>query len=192
MIGIFLDTEANGLDFSINRCIEIALKLVNLDSKELIASYESIIYQDANIWAKSDPASLKVNGFSYDIVEKGKKESDVSKDIIELFLKHQIHRTNAIYICQNPSFDRAFFAQIVSSKVQEENLWPYHWLDLASMFWALSLNGKFKDVKNPFDVGLSKNKIAKYLKLDEEKMPHKAMRGVDHLMECYFKLNPSY
>ena len=49
------------------------------------------------------------------------------------------------------------------------------------MHFALCIKNKY-----PF-AGFSKDKIAKSLNLPEEKKPHKAMRGVDHLLLCYEK-----
>lgn len=190
MLGIFLDIESNGLNVMKHRAIEIALKFVDLQTKQEIASYCSIIYQPKEVWGKSDPNSLKVNGFTYDMLLAGKKEEEVAQEIIALFQKHHINRDHAVYICQNPSFDRSFFSQLIDSEIQEKYLWPYHWLDLASMFWALTLKKFYNNTSPaPWVTGISKNKIAKYLNLAEEASPHRAMQGVDHLIECYFALN---
>lgn len=185
MIGIFLDIESNGLNVFKHRCLEIAIKLISLENHNELGSYSSIVGQPESVWEKSDPNSLKVNGFTFEMLHEGKSESEVSSEIIRLFDKHQIDRKNAVYICQNPSFDRSFFAQLIDPELQEQKLWPYHWLDLASMFWALSLKGSLDSSPLPWEVGISKNKIASYLELDEEKTPHRAMQGVDHLIECY-------
>ncbi len=190
MIGIFLDIESNGLNVMKHRALEIALKFISLDSKSELDAYSSIVCQPPTIWKKSDPRSLEVNGFTFDMLKEGKEESLVGDEIINLFKKHHIDRTNAVYICQNPSFDRSFFAQLVDPEIQESNLWPYHWLDLASMFWALRLKEyKAKKSPPPWEIGISKNKIAAHFNLKEEAHPHKAMQGVEHLIECYFTLN---
>ena len=87
---------------------------------------------------------------------------------------------------QNPSFDRAFFAQIIDPDLQEKLLWPYHWLDLASMYWAKALTKEKTEAnKMPWVTGLSKDKIATVYKLPAEGKPHRAMNGVDHLILCY-------
>lgn len=190
MIGIFLDIESNGLNVFEHHVLEIALKLVDLSSKKIINSYSSIVKQSQSVWAKSDPESLKINGFTYSMAESGKSIEAVNQEIIALFKKHHISRDNAVYICQNPSFDRSFFSQIIDPSIQEKNNWPYHWLDLASMFWALTLK-KYLAGQSlpPWELGISKNKIAAFLKLAPEKEPHRAMQGVEHLIECYFALN---
>lgn len=190
MIGIFLDIESNGLNVFEHHALEIAIKLIDLSSKQTINSYTCIIKQSKDVWAKSDPESLKVNGLTYSMVEKGKPTEIVSQEIINLFKNHHISRDNAVYICQNPSFDRAFFSQLINPNIQEKNNWPYHWLDLASMFWALTLQTYLaKKSLPPWELGISKNKIAASLKLAPEKEPHRAMQGVEHLIECYFALN---
>lgn len=187
MIGIFLDIESNGLNVMKHRVLEIAFKFICLLSKKEHLAYSSIVSQPASIWERSDPNSLKVNGFTFEMLKEGKPESVVAEEIVELFQKYHIHREQAVFICQNPSFDRSFFSQLIDPELQEKHLWPYHWLDLASMFWALSLK-KFHagESKPPWEIGISKNKIALQYHLKEEAHPHKAMQGVEHLIECYF------
>lgn len=181
MIGIFLDTETNGLDFVQNKTLEIAICLMNLENFEVLHRYDTCIYYDKEIFLKSDPQSLYINGFTYDMIETGKTIDKVAFEIKEIFNRFNIKRDNAIFVCQNPSFDRAFFSQILTVKEQEKMRLPYHWLDLASMFFALQFHAEVK----PWKIGFSKDKIAKHLFLDEEKRPHRAMNGVDHLICCY-------
>jgi oligoribonuclease len=190
MLGIFLDSETNGLNPKIHRLLEIAYKVVDLSSGFLCESYHSVISQPQEIWQKSDPISLKANGLTKDLVDQGSTEAEVQKQILHSFHKIPIQRKNAIFICQNPSFDRAFFSQLVDADLQEKLLWPYHWLDLASMFWAtqMVLVRKNSSEKYPWDVGLSKDQIATFLHLPKESSPHRAMNGVDHLLYCYQRI----
>ena len=74
--------------------------------------------------------------------------------------------------------------QIINLKSQEKLKLPYHWLDLASMFFGVNA---IKD-ELPWGSGLSKDNIARYLNLPEENSPHRAEQGVDHLILCYDKL----
>lgn len=175
MLGVFLDLETNGLNAFKHRILEIAFQIIDLETGAVKDSYESIIKQPEAIWKQSDPDSLQVNGFTFEMIQKGKPEEQVSQEIIALVNKWNIKRGTGIFIGQNPSFDRMFFNQIVSPDLQEGASWPYHWLDLASMYWA----------KRQGSLALSKNAIAKELGLPEEEMPHKAMNGVRHLLACY-------
>lgn len=185
MLGIFLDSEANGLDPFIHKMIEIAFKFVNLSTGKEIESYQTIIFQTKAFWKKSDPQSLEVNGFTYEMVSKGKKEIDVKTEIIDIFLKHKISRGNSVFICHNPFLDHLFFSKLIKQAEQEKFFWPYYWLDFASMYFALELH-KTKNFKT--FAGFSKDKIAKSLKLPSEETPHKAINGVDHLILCYKSL----
>ncbi|MDN3507786.1 MAG: exonuclease domain-containing protein, partial [Simkaniaceae bacterium] len=136
MIGIFLDSETNGLNPHNHRIIDIAFRLIDLESGDEIASFSSIVYQNDDIWEKSNPDSLAINGFTREMAMQGRREDDVAADIKKIFEKHEIDRSNSVFICQNPSFDRIFFSQLISPDLQEELNWPYHWLDLASMHWG--------------------------------------------------------
>lgn len=182
MIGIFLDSETNGLNAQKHRIVELSFKMIDVASSEVLEDFTSLVYQPQEVWEQSDPNSLKVNGFTKEMTDQGRKEEDVAADIKEIFLRRGIARGKAVFICQNPSFDRVFFSQIISPDYQEEQNWPYHWLDLASMYW-----GKLMTTKEnlPWETGFTKDKIAKACGIPSEEAPHRADRGVDHLVACY-------
>ena len=175
MLGIFLDLETNGLNAFKQRVLEIAFQIIDLESGELKASYDAVVAQSKEVWDKSNPDSLKVNGFTFEMCLLGRPESEIAKEVLTLLTKWKIKRDSAVFICQNPSFDRIFFSQLIDPDTQEKEGWPYHWLDLASMYWA----------KEKGSLALSKNAIARKLGLAEEPIPHKAMHGVKHLLLCY-------
>ena len=180
MLAIFLDIETSGLNFSKHVPLEIAFRVVDLFSGKEIVSYERIISCSKETFDKANADSLKVNGITFADSQKGVKLEVVSKEIVDIFSKNDLIRGKSVFICQNPSFDRMFFAKIVDCDIQENNLWPYHWFDLASMFFAI--HGKqYLKKRNLF----SKDLIASYLNLPKENSPHSAIRGVDHLILCY-------
>ena len=186
MLAIFLDTESTGLDFRRHNILEIAFKIIDVSTGELRASYNSCISLSSEAWQNKDPSSIEINGFTWEETLKGKPIAVVGKEIIDLFTSLQIERGKAVFICQNPAFDRSLFSQLIDVYTQEKLHWPYHWLDFASMYWAL----RFRDSMNrgvpfPEQINLSKNEIAKMYGLQEESHPHRAMNGVDHLILCY-------
>ena len=186
MQAIFLDIETTGLDPYRHSVIEIALKIIDLPSGTLRGAYQAILKLSKHAWDKRDPSSIQINGFSWDEVRHGADPKEVHREIIELFQASGIVRGKAVFICQNPSFDRAFFIQLIDTYTQEKMNWPYHWLDLASMFWAVShLQRTEKGEPCPESMILSKNEIARIYSLPPEIEPHKAMNGVDHLIACY-------
>src|SRR5579872_220067 len=139
VLGIFLDSETNGLNIFKHKMIEIAFKIVDIENGASVDAFQAVIAISSEDWKKSDPESLGVNGFSWhDIATQGVSAADVSLAITECFGRNKIKRGDAVFICQNPSFDRAFFSQLIDPESQEKMGWPYHWLDLASMYWAES------------------------------------------------------
>ncbi len=186
MIGVFLDTETNGLNSQIHRIVELAFQIVDLTSGEIKTEYQTLIAPSIEAWEKSDQESLRINGFTWGEVSKGKTPRHVSQTIIDLFTRCGVRRKKAVFICQNPSFDRVFFSQLIDSDTQEMLSWPYHWLDLASMYWALTIEkAKLKKGPLPWETGFSKDLIAAQYKLPGEEKPHRAMNGVRHLLLCY-------
>lgn len=182
MLGIFLDIETTGLNSQKHSPIDIALKVIDLNDFKEIGHYQSIIALSQEAWDRRDPMSIEINGFTWERTQQGKFPAVVGKEIIALLTSLQIQRGSSIFICQNPAFDRGFFNQMVDVYVQELLNWPYHWLDLASMFWARRVAS---EGKLPERISLSKNDIAKAYGLSTEPTPHNAMGGVDHLIQCY-------
>ncbi|NNM44338.1 MAG: 3'-5' exonuclease [Chlamydiae bacterium] len=186
MLGIFLDTETNGLNARKHKILDIAFKIIDVKTGIFLDEFQSLVFQPLEEWAHSDQESLHVNGFSWEDISKGESLKTISSEIQRIFIKHDIKRGKAVFICQNPSFDRAFFSQIIDADTQESLLWPYHWLDLASMYWVTSIQkGKSNPAFFPWETGLSKDKIAAAYKLDPETKPHRAINGVNHLIACY-------
>lgn len=188
MLIIFLDTETTGLDPSIHKVLEIAFKILDTRRDQLICSYSSLLRHHDDVWNKRDPVSFQVNKLEKEFVNQyGKDPKVVSQEILNLFSLYNVNKTTAVFLCQNPSMDRSFFSHLISPKLQNDNNVPYHWLDLASMFWGLEgvINKNFCESANNL---LSKDNIANYLGLEKEKFPHRAFQGVEHLMFCYMKL----
>lgn len=186
MLAIFLDMETTGLDQSKHHAIDIAFTIVDVSTGKEILSYQSIIKHPLEIWLYHDPVSIEVNGYTFEAICKGKEVQVVKDEIIELFKQAGIKRGSSCFICQNPGFDRSFFSQLVDVYTQETLNWPYHWLDLASMYYA-SVHRKCILENKPFpkEFNLSKNAIAKSYGLAEEENRHIAMNGVNHLIACY-------
>ena len=183
MLGVFLDTETSGLDPFVHVPLELAFVIVDLVSGQELCAFETLFQVSEEAWAARDQTSVSVNGLTFEDVSKGILPSQAMPEIETLFSDYQINNDRAFFICQNPSFDRPFFSKIIPSYRQEMLRFPYHWLDLASMFWAIQ--GVKKQKREPFYIRVSKDTIAKALGLAPEATPHRAMNGVRHLLACY-------
>jgi oligoribonuclease len=190
MQAIFLDIETTGLDPYQHRPIDLAFKVLDLKSGALLATYRQIINLSYEVWERHDPVSIQINGYSFEEISTGKNSVDVSKDVINILTDLGVERGKTVFICQNPAFDRAFFDHIVPVYTQEKLNWPYHWLDLASMYWAFYLKDlHLQGLPIPDRLNLSKNEIGKRYGIPPEEGPHRAMNGVDHLIQCYNAVN---
>lgn len=186
MKGIFLDIETTGLD-ALEHCpIDIAFKVIELATGKVLATYQSLIKPSADDWAKRDPTSLEINGYKLKQLADGQDPQAVAREIIDILSNLDIVRGKAFFICQNPAFDRGFFIRLIPVYTQEKMNWPYHWLDLASMYWAIIVQ---KSIQNgniiPDKIVPSKNNIAEQYHLPPELPPHHAIGGVNHLIRCY-------
>lgn len=181
MIGIFLDTETNGLDPYIHTMTELAIELIDLSNGYPLDEYTTTFQLTPDQFSQSDPCSLSYTGITFEKLQTGKPISKIQQEVLDFFHSHHLVRDRAIFICQNPSFDRIFFSQLISSKLQEQQQFPYRWLDLASMYWANALGSGV-----PIEmIHLSKDDIAQQFGLPPEAKPHRAIGGVRHLIECY-------
>jgi oligoribonuclease len=186
VLGVFLDTETNGLNARKHRVLELAYTLLDMETGAHRGEFQSIVYQSHELWQQSDPESLRVNGFTWEEISQGKKSDEIQKAVVAHFEQEGIRRGKAVFICQNPSFDRAFLSQLIDPDLQEKLGWPYHWLDLASMYWVESLRiGRKEPSRLPWNTGFSKDRIAAAYHLPPEEKPHRAMNGVHHLILCY-------
>jgi oligoribonuclease len=186
MHAIFLDMETTGLDSKRHFAIDVAFRIIEIQSWSAKASYQSVIKQPKEAWDCQDPMSIQINGYSWEKVQSGKDPALVGQEIISIFTELGIERGKAVFICQNPAFDRAFFSQLIDVYTQEKLNWPYHWLDLASMYWAvLTLKCRSQNTPFPAKINLSKNSIAQEYSIPAEIEPHVALNGVEHLIKCY-------
>ena len=184
VLGLFLDLETNGLDPWRHVPIDLAIRFVDLRSGRQMGLYETKIACSREEWDRADPESTKVNGLRWEDVEHAPPRERVGQELLQLFKQLDVRRGSAVFVGQNPSFDRAFFSQLVPVEQQEALQLPYHWLDLASMYWAYVVLDWRRGGEQSF-LGFSKDQIAQTMGLPPEKKPHGALQGVDHLLACY-------
>lgn len=182
MKAIFVDIETTGLDFDVHVPIDIAVAVLDLDDMTSLVTYTACITLDASDWILADKKALEVNGFIPENTLLSKNDWQVGKEIEEFLVKQGVCKDESFFICQNPSFDRPFFLQLISQERMNELNWPYHWLDLASMFWIKFYGSCYPA---PSKLSLSKDSIAKHFGLPPERKPHRALNGVLHLIQCY-------
>ena len=85
MLGIFLDTETNGLNAQKNKIIEIAFRIVDVTTGQVLETYQSLVFQEKKEWDQSNRESLNVNGLCYEEVQKGKLPAIVAEENDPLF-----------------------------------------------------------------------------------------------------------
>lgn len=187
MRAAFIDIETNGLNFNLHVPLEIAVIGCDLNSTTPCFTYNTFIQCSKQDFESSQQDALKVNGITYEDVKDAPTYFQVMNEMEEKFKTHNIVRNKALLICQNPSFDRPFFHKIVPEDHMRNLNFPYHWLDLASMYWMkYYYDRSFID-----ELSLSKDAIAKSLELPEEIKPHRAYNGAKHLMDSYNSLRKS-
>lgn len=193
MKAVFIDIETTGLDFDVHVILDIGVVIVDLNDYSQVQAYTSCIRCDTHDWLLADKKALEVNGFTEgNHWQLAKDDWVVSQEIEDFLVKNEIIKGKAFFICQNSSFDRPFFRQLMSQERVEELNLPYHWLDLASMYW-IKFYGSFWPIPSAnciipeyeYEISLSKDSIAKHFGIPPEEKPHRALNGVMHLIKCY-------
>ncbi len=193
MKAVFIDIETTGLDFDKHVALDVGIIIVDLNDFTDIKTYTSCILRHAFDWYRADKKALEINGYTRENHSPNAKEHIlVSQEIEEFLVSNEIKRGKSLFICQNPSFDRPFFHQLLSQERMNDLDMPYHWLDLASMYW-IKFYGSYRPIPCPdciiiglnYEISLSKDSIAKSFGIPAEIKPHKAMGGCIHLFECY-------
>lgn len=177
---IFIDIETTGLDSA--KDVPLELAIIILDAADLGQFYnaEYVVRQEDVVLNKLGHISESIHGITRDEIRDGYNTYQIFLAVSDAFNLMKISKDNSVFIAQNPSFDRQFFNHIFPAEYQIQENWPYHWLDLASMFWATE--------QAPEHMLLSKDNIADRLGVEPELKPHRAMQGVKHLIKCYLTL----
>src|SRR5437764_15263021 len=118
MLLVFLDTETTGIDPTKHRIIDISLKVVNPETFTTLSSYNSLISQPPEIWDRADPQSIQFVGMTFEELKMGKPEEVVAQEIATILNGCRLKQHSGAFLCQNPSFDRAFFSQLISVQQQ--------------------------------------------------------------------------
>jgi len=187
---VFVDIETTGLDFDMHAPLDIALVVADIDEFswwQKVHAYTACIACDAHDWALAEKEALQVNGYTPENhAPLAKHPAEVKAEIIKFLDHHGIQKDHSFFLCQNPAFDKPFFLQIISQDEMKDRGWPYHWLDLASMFWIKFYGSCYP---SPHKLSLSKDNIAKHFGLSWESRPHRAINGAMHLVHCYQKVS---
>lgn len=196
MRAIFIDLETTGLDFDKHIVLDVGVVIADLNDMSTTYAYTSCISCDAVDWLMADENILEINGFNKENHwQTAKKDHEVTKELIKFFKKYDVEKGKDFFICNNSSLDRSFFLQLMSQELMEELNLPYHWLDLASMYW-MKYYACFHPIPSPHciipelccEVSLSKDSIAKHLGIPSENKPQRALQGALHLLKCYMWL----
>lgn len=183
---VFVDIETNGLCPISNVVMDVSVVIVDLNDYSNATAYTACIQLSALEWINSDPEALSINGFTPQNHDPlCQSWFQVERDLEKFLIKNGIKCGQAVFICQNPGFDKPFFHQIISERRMKALKMPYHWLDLASMYWMKYYGGCSPMSEFACHIDLSKDAIAKHLGLEPEEKPHRSLSGALHLMNCF-------
>lgn len=193
-IGLFYDTETTGLpDFKAPSesahqpyIVQIAAKLVNLDTKEVVHGFEAIIKPDG--WAIPEEVA-KVHGIT---TERALEEGLPGKEVIAKFM--QMWEQCAVRIAHNESFDERLLRIALLRYADKET--AVHWKEGEAQCTAELATPV---VKCPPTAKMLKYGFNKYKKPNLTEAytfffgkgfdnAHTAMADVDACIEIYFAM----
>lgn len=164
------DIETTGLDFKTHEIVEIGLLVVDQSSFEIVDSLD-VKVRPEHIGTASESA-LTLNGYN----EFDWKDSISLNDAMSLY---SLKTANAIFCAHNVTFDWSFIMEAFRVTGVENKL-DYHRLDLYTMAWLILRNSGLERFKL--------NKIASFLEIEEEPVPHRAIKGARTACEVLKRL----
>ncbi|MBI2633408.1 MAG: 3'-5' exonuclease [Parcubacteria group bacterium] len=151
--------------------IEIGVVIAAQDTLEIVETWEAKVKPEHIKTAQS--AAMAVNGYSPDQW----KESLRLKDALQIYADKT---AGTVFCSQNASFDSKFLDHAFKKTGIVHAIDFYHAIDTRSLAWqALRRQGLEK---------FNLNSIAKFLGIEEEPKPHRAINGVMVAYKIYTEL----
>ncbi len=169
----FTDVETTGLDEIKHEILEIGLVLVDQQTGEVIDTLNLKVKPEHIETA--DETALKVNGY-----DAGDWQDAIP--IIEAMALYGEKAKDAIFCSHNVTFDWSFIA-VAFKKASLKSPLDYHRLDLFTLIWAKTKGSNIES--------FSLSKVAQFLGLPEEPLPHRAINGARTAHEIYKKITHS-
>ena len=164
------DLETTGTDPRLHEIIEIGLILIDQRSLDILDSLDLKVRPE-HIKTASESA-LKLNG--YNVIDW--QDSISLKEAMGLY---SYKTSDALFCSHNVTFDWSFINEAFRI-TGVENKMDYHRLDLLTMSWTLLRESNIE--------GFSLDKIARFLGIGEEPIPHRAINGAQKAYEVLKKL----
>lgn len=165
------DLETTGTDPRSHEIIEIGLLVVDQNSLGIMDSLDLKV-RPGHVKTAS-PNALLLNGYNeddwVDAVSLSRAMTEYSRRV-----------KGAIFCSHNVTFDWSFMQEAFSTTGVTTTL-DYHRLDLFTMGWTLLRGQSLSD--------FNLNKLAKYLGIGEEPLPHRAINGARTAYEVLKRLS---
>lgn len=164
------DVETTGLDPSVHEIIEIGLVLVDQKTLEIIDTLDIKVKPEH--LETADPAALEINGYN----DGDWQKALTLQGAMQLY---EEKTREAIFCAHNATFDWPFILEAFRRTGVKDQM-DYHRLDSFTIAW-LKLR----------DSGLetfSLRRVAKFLGIKEEPLPHRAINGAMIAYEIFKKL----
>lgn len=167
----FTDLEFTGLDPLRHEIIEIGLIVADISTLEEKLRWECKIKPEHI--ENGDPASLAVAGYKEDLW----KDSISLKEGLEKYLSLT---QDALFASWTAPYDWIFLLEAFK-KAQLSHHLGHHTLDIFSV--------AFEKLREKTEVnGLGLRAVCKYLRIEQEQYPHRAITGTEKAFEVYKKL----
>jgi DNA polymerase-3 subunit epsilon len=164
------DLETTGTDPRNHEIIELGLLVVDQKSLAILDSLELKVRPEHLVTASE--SALRLNGYN-------EHDWAGAVSLSEVMTEYSRKVEGAMFCSHNVTFDWSFIQEAVRTTGVPVNL-DYHRLDIFTMGWTV-LRGHGLD-----DFNLSK--VAKYLGLGEEPVPHRAINGARMAYEVFKRL----
>jgi DNA polymerase III alpha subunit (gram-positive type) len=164
------DLETTGVDPRIHEIVEIGLLVVDQRSLGIVDTLD-VKVRPQHVERASETALL-LNGYNEDDWKN-------AWNLREALFLYGEKTHDAIFCSHNVTFDWSFINEAFRITGIENRL-NYHRLDLFTMAWALLRKSDLEE--------FNLNKVAAYLGVNEEPIPHRAINGATTAYEIFRRL----
>jgi DNA polymerase III epsilon subunit-like protein len=168
----FLDTETTGPVFGYHEIIDLAAVRTSPDGSEVREVWESRLRPRHP--ERITDFARQHNRFDEAVWDRAPLPSR------ELWTSFATFALDAVPVCHNPAFDRAFVQLAASAHDVADVGLDYHWIGTESLAWVPYRRGELDGVK--LDI------LLEALDLDPEPMPHTAILGAQSCRLVYLEL----
>lgn len=170
----FIDLEATGAVFGFHEVIDVAVIRTDPSGATIRGTWRRMLSPSHP--ERLTPIAAEVTGFSASAWVNHPSSSESIWNSFAEFCR------DAVPVCHNPSFDRAFITLSAAAVGVTDLGLDYHWIGTESLSWPMYRKGIIAK--------MSLKDLSEHFGIEPEPLPHDALSGAHSCRKVYLALVP--